>query len=111
MDFHPDNRYVKAFEYTAELEAYIGEVASLAAESAKIEFEAAGPHRFGTGDYVDSLKGYAEMTGRGVVGYVLSDDFKAVWLEYGTGGDTPTPAFSSLQRGCNAIGLLIRARP
>lgn len=54
--------------------------------------------------YKKSIRGVAGHRQDGiVVGRVLSDDFKAVWIENGTGPPAPTPAYAPLRRGAEQV--------
>lgn len=59
-----------------------------------------------TGDYRDSITVEQDRKGTRVV----AADFKAGWIEFGTGGDTPTPAHAPLRKGAEQAGLTLTAR-
>lgn len=57
-----------------------------------------------SGNYRDSIKGIVGPDETGVhVGRVLATDFKAHWIEAGTGQPLPTPAFHTLARAAEAV--------
>ena len=41
---------------------------------------------------------------------VVAADNKAGWIEFGTGGQAPTPAYAPLRRAAEASGLKLEAR-
>lgn len=60
-----------------------------------------------TGDYAASIGvGEAEYGGFPVA-TVEATDFKARWIEFGTGQPGPTPAFAPLRRGAEGAGLIV----
>jgi len=59
-------------------------------------------HPYATGDYADSFE--VESRGKGVGVRVIARDYKAVWLEFGTGDPGPTPAFSPFRRAVDRLG-------
>lgn len=77
----------------AEFEAELNSAKVLEAKVELAEKAAAYWRRISpvdTGEYVDSIDVHVE--GENV--WVGSDDDKAEYIEYGTGGDSPTPEFS-----------------
>lgn len=67
------------------------------------------------GDYRASIEGglapadtgAAQAARAHVVGRVASSDYKANWIEYGTGNPEPTPPFAPLRRGAESAGFIV----
>lgn len=79
--------------------------AELVADHSRAAWHSSGPHPYETGAYVGSIKAEAGVENGIATGRVNAHDWKAHWIEYGTGGISPTPAFAPLQRGADAAGL------
>ncbi len=62
-----------------------------------------------SGDYANSIRVVTGINddGKAVV-RVLADDFKAGWIEKGTGPPGPTPASAPLRRGVEAAGVSVK---
>jgi hypothetical protein len=88
-----------------ELGATLLTVATAAADAAR----SFAPAR--TGHYRDSLHAELDLTMEGYAAFVVSDDFKAVWIEFGTGEPKPTPAFQPMRRGAESAGLRLGVGP
>ena len=57
-----------------------------------------------SGDYANSIRVVTGINDEGkAVVRVLADDFKAGWIEKGTGPPGPTPASAPLRRGVEAV--------
>lgn len=57
-----------------------------------------------TGNYRDSIEGVVAVDDDGGwVGRVLADDFKAGWIEFGTGPPYPTKAHRTLALGVESV--------
>jgi len=82
---------------TAEMMAFLLKTAQSVAGTA----QAIAPRR--TGAYASSITADAEP-GRARVN---ANDFKAVWIEFGTGQPAPTPAFHVLSRAAESMGLRV----
>lgn len=66
------------------------------------------PYR--TRHYLEGIHGEVERDPvEGYVGFVVSDDFKTVWIELGTGEPLPTPPFQPLRRGLESIGVRLES--
>ena len=55
--------------------------------------------------------GIVNRKGRRINGFpsrvIAATDYKSHWIEYGTGGDTPTPEFAPRQRTATRFGALV----
>lgn len=60
-----------------------------------------------TGTYRDSIKADARILEGKATGLVFSDDFKALWIEYGT---ETNPTFAPLRKGVERVGLKVKAQ-
>ena len=75
-------------------------LAELGAEAAK----ALAPER--TGRYREDITVDVGVSDKGIaMARINANDFKSVWIEFGTGDPGPTEAFAPLRRGCEAAGL------
>lgn len=82
MRFEPDEEAVKTLGNDRHVIGYIREVASMVRATAY----GLGPKR--TGHYTRSIKVVIRRKRPGVEVYVVADDFKAHWIEWGAG---PSP--------------------
>ena len=89
---------------------HVAALAAETAEAARAAFEAQGPH-----PYSDEPEHYVEMIDPDVVmedgeiaGRVNAHASYSWWIEVGT---SDTPAFAPLQKGADAIGLRLEAKP
>ncbi len=57
------------------------------------------------GSYRDSIESDVYLAADGLRGRFRARDFKSRWIEFGTGGTSPTPAFHVLQRAGYTLGL------
>jgi hypothetical protein len=80
---------------TPEMTAFLYGLAETAVSAA----QSVAPVR--SGEYRDSIAAYPGV-GKA---RVQASDFKAVWIEFGTGQPGPTAAFAPLRRGAEAAGL------
>lgn len=86
------------------LEQLTGTVADNARAIARAE-------AFDTGDYHDSIENVVGIEAGRATGRVIADDFKAVWIEDGTGPPAPTPPRAVLRRAAEKAGLrVVRGR-
>lgn len=77
--------------------------AELARLSSGVAEEVKRVSPFDEGDYVNSI-GSTVLQDEGVLkGIVFSDDFKALFIEFGTGDPGPTPAFAPLRKGLDML--------
>jgi hypothetical protein len=100
------------FEYRRQVERELAAGTAMADRLARLAERAAeaarghAPER--TGHYVDSIQASSGVIdtddGPTAVGRVLSDDFKAAWIEFGT---VDTPVFAPLRKGTEQIGLSV----
>lgn len=59
------------------------------------------------GQYRDGIHARRLSDGRVIV---ASDDYKSAWIEFGTEGDSPTPAFAVLRNAARTAGLKFRGK-
>ena len=81
----------------------MGEGLRLVVLGAAAAAQAISPYR--TRHYLEGIHGEGILDADGWRGYLVSDDFKTVWVELGTGEPLPTPAFQPLRRGLEAVGV------
>lgn len=62
-----------------------------------------------SGDYAGSIKVDVEHDDGMSFVRVVAEDHKAHWIEFGTGGTSPTPAFAPLRKAARKSGLRIRS--
>ena len=60
-------------------------------------------------DYRDSIRAEVGKELRGYQARVNAYDFKAHWIEFGTGAPFPTRAYAPLRRGAETTGLNVTA--
>ncbi len=77
----------------------IHEALMTGAKASADEAQAVAPVK--TGAYAASIG----VTNDGDGVRLVATDWKANWIEFGTGAPSPTPAFAPLRRGCEAAGL------
>ena len=97
--FVPSVTGIAALGRTTQMAALLKARAEVAASAAR----SVAPVR--TGHYKDSIETSTGVSRGTAAAYVLSKDFKALWIEFGT---EDTPAHAPLRRGCDAAGLEIR---
>lgn len=54
------------------------------------------------GDYIDGIEAEAGIENGEPLARVNANDFKSWWIEAGTGGPGPTPAFAPLRRALDS---------
>ena len=85
-------------------DAAMGRGLSTIVQAGAVAAQNLAPYR--TRQYLEGIHGEVDRDpGEGYVGFVVSDDFKTVWVELGTGEPLPTPAFQPLRRGLESIGV------
>ena len=96
--FLPNLGMADELESDPEVAESMVEVGEQAAEIAK----GIAPRR--SGDYINSIRVVTGINddGKAVV-RVLADDFKAGWIEKGTGPPGPTPAHAPLRKAVEAV--------
>lgn len=60
-----------------------------------------------SGDYAASIRTQETTIGEDVAVLVLSDDWKAAFIEFGTGPVAPTLAYAPLRRGAEMAGFKV----
>lgn len=99
--FIPDRTGIAAIGRSEEVREQLEERAREAADRARRIAPAL------SGDYANSITAVSGVEGSSALARVIADDWKAVFIEFGTGPVAPTPAFAPLRRGAEAAGLQV----
>jgi hypothetical protein len=100
--FIPDRTGIAAIGRTEDVRRHLEAAANEAAQQAK----AIAPTD--TFDYRDSINVVSGVEGATALARINADDWKSVFIEFGTGPVAPTPAYAPLRRGAEAAGLDLR---
>lgn len=99
-----DNRGVKQLASTVAMRKALYGRAKTAAEVARY---LAAAEAIDTGAYANSIDGTAGIEDGEALGRLFARDFKANWIEFGTGEPYPTAAHAILRRALEAIGARV----
>lgn len=102
-----DRNGVRQLASTVEMRKFLYGRAKTAAEYARY---IAASEAIDTGDYAASIDGTAGIEDGEALGRVFAKDFKAGWIEFGTGAPYPTRAFAILRRAVEAAGMKVSGR-
>lgn len=100
--YKPNEAATKMLSRSTEMMRFVKNLADEAATYAKQVAPVA------TGAYRDSIHGEAKVLGGKATGLVIADDFKALWIEFGTEKDFP--AYAPLRKGVERVASKVRRK-